>query len=123
MIGWMPLPVQAWLNSSAPNRLPVSVIATAGIAGLARQGGDLVRLDRALAERIGGMDAQMDEIGVGHVPVVAGGDDLGKRLIMPQRMNVAWRTRHAGGARSGDRGLHLTGHRDIDDAAPVAHAF
>ena len=35
-------------------------------AGLARQGGDLVHLDGALAERIGGMDAQMDEIGVGH---------------------------------------------------------
>ena len=32
MIGWMPLAVQAWLNSSAPNRLPVSVMATAGIA-------------------------------------------------------------------------------------------
>ena len=31
MIGWMPLPAQAWLNSSAPNRLAVSVIATAGI--------------------------------------------------------------------------------------------
>ena len=32
MIGWMPLAVQDWLNSRAPNRLPVSVIATAGIA-------------------------------------------------------------------------------------------
>ena len=32
MIGWMPLAAQAWLNSSAPNRLAVSVIATAGIA-------------------------------------------------------------------------------------------
>ncbi len=31
MIGWMPLPVQYWENSSAPNRLPVSVIAAAGI--------------------------------------------------------------------------------------------
>ena len=31
MIGWTPLAVQAWLNSSAPNRFAVSVIATAGI--------------------------------------------------------------------------------------------
>ena len=31
MIGCTPLAAQAWLNSSAPNRLPVSVIATAGI--------------------------------------------------------------------------------------------
>ncbi len=31
MIGCTPLPLQYWLNSSAPNRLPVSVIATAGI--------------------------------------------------------------------------------------------
>ena len=52
MIGWMPLPAQSWLNSSAPNRLPVSVIATAGMCGFARQGGDFVRLDRALAERV-----------------------------------------------------------------------
>ena len=66
MMGCTPLAAQAWLNSSAPNRLPVSVIATAGIAGVARQGGDLVGLDRALAERVGGMDAQMDEIGMGH---------------------------------------------------------
>ena len=66
MIGCTPLPAQAWLNSSAPNRLPVSVIATAGIAAVARQGGDLVGLDRALAQRIGGMDAEMDEVGVGH---------------------------------------------------------
>ena len=37
MIGWMPLPVQYWENSSAPNRLPVSVIAAAGMpASLAR---------------------------------------------------------------------------------------
>ena len=33
---------------------------------LARERGDLVRLDRAFAQRIGGMDAQMDEIGVRH---------------------------------------------------------
>ena len=32
MMGWMPLAVQAWLNSSAPNRLAVSVNATAGMA-------------------------------------------------------------------------------------------
>jgi hypothetical protein len=31
MMGWMPLPVQYWENSSAPNKLPVSVIAAAGI--------------------------------------------------------------------------------------------
>ena len=31
MIGWTPLPEQYWLNSSEPNMLPVSVIATAGI--------------------------------------------------------------------------------------------
>jgi hypothetical protein len=31
MMGWMPLPAQYWENSSAPNRLPVSVIAAAGI--------------------------------------------------------------------------------------------
>ena len=31
-----------------------------------RQSGDLVDLDRALAERIGGVDAQMDEVGVSH---------------------------------------------------------
>ena len=39
MIGWMPLAAQAWLNSRAPNRLPVSVMATAGIwASRARAG-------------------------------------------------------------------------------------
>ena len=39
MIGWMPLAAQAWLNSSAPNRLAVSVIATAGMfASCARAG-------------------------------------------------------------------------------------
>ena len=32
MIGCTPLATQAWENSSAPNRLAVSVIATAGIA-------------------------------------------------------------------------------------------
>ena len=31
MIGCTPLPTQAWLNSSAPNRLPLSAIATAGM--------------------------------------------------------------------------------------------
>jgi hypothetical protein len=31
MIGWIPLPEHDWLNSSAPNRLPLSVIATAGM--------------------------------------------------------------------------------------------
>ena len=66
MIGWMPLAAQAWLNSSAPNRLAVSVIATAGMFASQRQGGDLFRLDGAFAERIGGMDAEMDEISVGH---------------------------------------------------------
>ena len=65
MIGWMPLAAQAWLNSSAPNRLAVSVIATAGMPRVARQGRDFFRLDGAFAERIGGMDAEMDEIGVG----------------------------------------------------------
>ena len=34
MIGWMPFPAQAWENSNAPNRLAVSVIATAGIPAL-----------------------------------------------------------------------------------------
>ena len=33
---------------------------------LERQGRDLLGLDRALAQRVGGMDAQMDEIGVRH---------------------------------------------------------
>src|SRR5712671_6479289 len=32
MIGWMPASEQAVANSRAPNRLPLSVIATAGIA-------------------------------------------------------------------------------------------
>ena len=31
MIGWMPLAAQYCENSSAPNRLPVSVIAAAGM--------------------------------------------------------------------------------------------
>ena len=31
MIGWMPLPAQYCENSSAPNKLPVSVMAAAGI--------------------------------------------------------------------------------------------
>ena len=66
MIGWMPLPAQYWQNSRAPNRLPVSVMATAGMFSRLRQGGDLVRSDRALAERVGGMGAEVDEIGVGH---------------------------------------------------------
>ena len=35
-------------------------------AGIPGQSGDLVRLDRPLAERIGAMDSEMDEIGVGH---------------------------------------------------------
>ncbi len=30
MIGWTPWPTQYWLNSSAPNRLPLSAIPTAG---------------------------------------------------------------------------------------------
>ena len=39
MMGWMPLPVQAWANSSAPNRFAESVSATAGMpAALARAG-------------------------------------------------------------------------------------
>ncbi len=33
---------------------------------LAGEGGEFVHLDGALAERIGGMDAEVDEIGVGH---------------------------------------------------------
>ena len=32
MIGCTPLPAQAWENSSAPNRLPESAMATAGMA-------------------------------------------------------------------------------------------
>ena len=49
--------------------------------GLARQGGDLVRLDGALAERVGGMDAQVDEIGVGHGgSYVAPAAESGQRL-------------------------------------------
>ena len=66
MIGWMPLAAQAWLNSRAPNRLPVSVIATAGIGASRARAGDLVGLDGAFAQRIGGMDAEVDEVGVGH---------------------------------------------------------
>ena len=44
MIGWMPLPTQYWLNSSAPNRLPVSVMATAGICASRARAGSLSTL-------------------------------------------------------------------------------
>ena len=37
-----------------------------GHAGVPGQRGDFLHLDGALAERKGGMDAQMDEIGMGH---------------------------------------------------------
>ena len=44
MIGWMPLAAQAWLNSSAPNRLAVSVIATAGMFASSASAGILSAL-------------------------------------------------------------------------------
>ena len=44
MIGWMPLAAQAWLNSSAPNRLAVSVIATAGMFASSAKAGILSAL-------------------------------------------------------------------------------
>ena len=51
MIGWMPLAAQAWLNSSAPNRLPVSVMATAGIwASRARAGSFSALMAPSLSE-------------------------------------------------------------------------
>ncbi len=37
-----------------------------GHPGIPRQGGDLVSLDRALAQRIGGVDSEVDEVGVRH---------------------------------------------------------
>ena len=37
-----------------------------GHLGVARQGGEFLRFDGALAERIGGMGAEVDEISVGH---------------------------------------------------------
>ena len=47
---------------------------------LARQGGDLVGLDGALAERIGGVDAKVDEIGVGHGGSMGTGTESGQWL-------------------------------------------
>ena len=44
MIGWIPLAAQAWLNSSAPNRLAVSVIATAGMFASSASAGILSAL-------------------------------------------------------------------------------
>ncbi len=44
MIGWMPFATQAWLNSSAPNRLAVSVIATAGMSAWRASAGILSAL-------------------------------------------------------------------------------
>ena len=49
-----------------------------GHPGRARQDGDLIGLDGALAERIGGMDAQMDEIGVGHGGSMGTGAESGQ---------------------------------------------
>ncbi len=57
---------QAVANSKAPNRLPLSVIATAGIALGAAELDQLLDLDRPGRQRIGGVGAQMDEIGERH---------------------------------------------------------
>ena len=56
----------AWANSRAPNRLPLSVTATAGMRVALAELHQLLDLDRALGQRIGRVDAQMDEIGMGH---------------------------------------------------------
>ena len=66
MIGWMPASAQVVANSSAPNRLPLSVIATAGIASARHSCDQLGDLDRPGRQRIGGVSAQMDEIGERH---------------------------------------------------------
>ncbi len=78
MMGWMPLPAQYCENSRAPNRLPVSVIAAAGMFSRLRHGGDLVGPDRALAERVGGMGAQMDEVSMRHTGRVSEAVELGQ---------------------------------------------
>ena len=52
-----------------------------GHFGLARQGGDLVGLDGALAERIGGVDAEVDEIGVGHGGSMGMGAESGQGIV------------------------------------------
>ena len=66
MIGWMPASAQAVANSRAPNRLPLSVIATAGIASARHSCDQLLDLDRPGRQRIGRVGAQMDEIGERH---------------------------------------------------------
>ena len=64
-IGCTPAFLAAAQNCIAPNRLASSVTATAGIAGPAGLGQRL-DADRALQQREGGADAQVDEVGVGH---------------------------------------------------------
>ena len=81
MIGWMPLPAQYCENSSAPNRLPVSVMAAAGMSRLLRQCDDLVGADGALAERIGGMGAEVDEVSVGHAGRVSDAVEFGQESL------------------------------------------
>ena len=66
MIGCTPASAQAVANSSAPNRLPVSVIATAGIARARQRSTSSLTLIAPADKRIGGVDAQMDKIGERH---------------------------------------------------------
>ena len=61
MIGWMPFSSMASENSSAPKRLPVSVMASAGIAHVVGEPRHLLDGQGAFGQRIGRMGAQMDE--------------------------------------------------------------
>ena len=54
---------------------PVSVMAAAGMPRVLRQGRDLVGLDGAFAERIGGVGAQVDEACLAHRMSIARGRD------------------------------------------------
>ena len=61
MIGCTPILASFSENSSAPNRLLVSVIASAGIASALASLASVSIGQRALAQRIGAVDMQMDE--------------------------------------------------------------
>ena len=67
----MPASVQAIANSSAPNRLPVSVIATAGIASARHSCTSSLILIAPGRQRIGAVGAQMNEIGERHAGTMA----------------------------------------------------
>ena len=60
-MGWMPVPAAFSENSSAPNRLLVSVSASAGCRSAAGRLDDVADLQRPFEQREGRVDMEVDE--------------------------------------------------------------